>query len=111
MSGFRVYRWTLILLFLAALAGAVFYPPSRRFTVPFLVGSFGGWLLQRIAPPKPEIPLKPLGRGWQAVWWAMVGLALVSVFVEVLRYFLPLLLIVILWGYGMYRYRRKRGVQ
>ena len=45
------------------------------------------------------------------VWWAAVGLALVAVFVPILRYFLPLLLIVILWGYGMYRYRRKRGVQ
>ena len=56
-------------------------------------------------------PLKPLGRGWQAAWWVMVGLAVVSVFVEILRSFLPLLLIVILWGYWMDRYRRKRGVQ
>jgi len=100
-----------ILLLFVALATGIVYPPSRPFTVPFLIGSFAGWLLQRLAPPTPERPLKPLSRGWQAAWWMTVGLAVVSVFVPILRYFLPLLLIVILWGYGMYRYRRKHGAQ
>lgn len=101
----------ILLLLLVAVALSLFYPPARPFAVPFLVGGVGGLFLRRIMPPEPERPLKPLSRGWQAVWWATVGLAVVAVFVEILRYFLPLLLIVIAWGYAMYRYRRMRGVQ
>ena len=100
-----------IVLLVVALAAGIFYPPSRPITVPFLIGGIAGWLLRLVAPPRLEIPLKPLSRGWIAVWWVTVGLAVVSAFVPILRYFLPLLLIVIFWGHMMYRYRRKQGVQ
>jgi hypothetical protein len=37
----------------------------------------------------------------------LVGLVIMAIFVPILRYFVPLLLIVILWGWLMHRYRRK----
>ena len=100
------WKRTAILL-LPFLGFAVFVPTWRWLAVAMLIGGVAGTLLRVFLPPRPEVPLKPLGRGWQAVWWVLVGLLVMSIFVPILRYFAPLLLIVILWGWLMHRYRRK----
>lgn len=106
LSGRFAWKPTLVLLLLL-LGVAILVPAWRWLAVPMLIGGVAGTLLRIYLPPRPEIPLKPLGRGWQAVWWVLVGLLIVSIFVPVLRYFVPLLLITILWGWLMHRYRRK----
>ena len=104
------WAWRVLPL-LPLLLVAVLVPSWRHVTVPLLIGAIGGTLIGIFIPPKPEDPLKPLGRGWQAVWWGLVGLLVPALIIPVARYFVPVLLIVILWGWMMYRYRKQRGVQ
>jgi hypothetical protein len=96
-----------IVVLLVLLGVAILVPAWRWLTVPMLIGAVGGTLMRIFLPPRPQVPLKPLGRGWQAVWWVLVGLVFVSILVPIIRYFVPLLLIVILWGWLMHRYRKK----
>jgi hypothetical protein len=104
--------WTAPTFFgLGLLAIVVFVPAWRHVTVPILVGMIGGTLLRIIVPVRPQEPLEPIGRGWQVVWWILVGLLIASLFDPIARYFAPALAITVLWGWSMYRYRKQRGVQ
>jgi hypothetical protein len=104
--------WTATTFFgLVLLAIAVFVPAWRHVTVPMLVGMIGGSLLRIIAPVRPQEPLEPIGRGWQAVWWVLVVLLIASLFDPIARYLALVLAITVLWGWLMYRYRKQRGVQ